>query len=303
MDELLKHILLEFQIHNKMLDEEHGRIPQIQQYIYDLFENAIFPMEETMRNNGDNVRADIFHKDIFPNCDCFFTHCNIDITLSLDDKTSFRGGYYPKKSFYSEDASLVTMKISVTGKDFNDINNNLRFVFAHELTHAYDDYCKTMHYGTISSKIDIDTKKNNYYNTVNLRGFTNNQDAMCDILNHLSPMELKAYIGQFEAEIKPNVDKIKDAKTAWELSKKTDAWNKLDYLERSIKTLNSITDKKYQYHFLTYYNRIYPFKPIKRYSKLLKTLNGRLYKFKRIFINRISKILYDLYAENNTVIP
>lgn len=45
MDELLKHILLEFQIHNKMLDEKHGRIPQIQQYIYDLFENAIFPME------------------------------------------------------------------------------------------------------------------------------------------------------------------------------------------------------------------------------------------------------------------
>lgn len=246
MDELLKHILLEFQIHNKMLDEKHGRIPQIQQYIYDLFENAIFPMEQMMKSNNDTIRAEVFHKDIFPNCDCFFTHCNIDITLSLDDKTSFIGGYYPKKSFYSDTTSFVTMKITVGGKDFNDINNSLRSVFAHELTHAYDDYCKTMHYGTISSKIDIDARKNNYYNTVNLHGFSHNQDAMCDILNRLSPLELKAYIGQFEAEIKPNVDKIKDAVSAWELAKETIAWNKLDYLERSIKTLNSITDKDYQ---------------------------------------------------------
>ena len=302
MDELLKHILLEFQIHNKMLDEKHGRIPQIQQYIYDLFENAIFPMEQMMKSNNDTIRAEVFHKDIFPNCDCFFTHCNIDITLSLDNKSSFRGGYYPKKSFYSDTTSFVTMKITVGGKDFNDINNSLRFVFAHELTHAYDDYCKTMHYGTISSKIDIDARKNNYYNTVNLHGFSQNQDAMCDILNRLSPLELKAYIGQFEAEIKPNVDKIKDAVSAWELAKETIAWNKLDYLERSIKILNSITDKDYQNHLLTYYNNVYPLKPLSTYNQLLKTLNGRFYKFKRIFINRISKILYDLYSENNIII-
>ena len=89
MDELLKHILLEFQIHNKMLDEKHGRIPQIQQYIYDLFENAIFPMEQMMKSNNDTIRAEVFHKDIFPNCDCFFTYCNIDITLYLYNKSSF----------------------------------------------------------------------------------------------------------------------------------------------------------------------------------------------------------------------
>lgn len=59
-----------------MLDEKHGRIPQIQQYIYDLFENAIFPMEQIMKSNNDTIRAEVFHKDIFPNCDCFFTHCN-----------------------------------------------------------------------------------------------------------------------------------------------------------------------------------------------------------------------------------
>ena len=100
----------------------------------------------------------------------------------------------------------------------------------------------------------------------------------------------------------PNVDKIKDAVSAWELAKETIAWNKLDYLERSIKTLNSITDKDYQNHLLTYYNNIYPLKPLSTYNQLLKTLNGRFYKFKRIFINRISKILYDLYSENNIII-
>lgn len=305
MNQLLKHIMLEFQIHGKILDEEHGRIPYIQQYIYDLFENAIIPMESVMRKNNDSVRTENFHQDIFPNCNCFFSHCNIEITLALEGKSTYKGGYYPTLSFYSDSASLVTIKITVGGNSFNQINENLRFVFAHELTHAYDDYCHTMQYKTVTSKIHLDSKYNNYYSTINLHGYDNAQDAMCDILNHLSPMELKAYVGQFEIEIKPNVDKIKNAKTAWEIAKETKAWSKLDYLERNINTLNEFSNvgEDVQNKFIQAYNNIYPSKPIATYNKLLKVLNGRLYKFKRVFINRISKILYDLYSKNNPMIP
>lgn len=307
MDELLKHILLEFQIHNEMLNEEHGRIPHIQQYIYDLFENAIIPMEIKMKKNKSSNATEKFEQDVFPNCKCFFTHFNIEIKLALADKKAYSGGYYPQLSFYTKTSSLVVMKISVTGKDFNDINSIVRFVFAHELAHAYDDCCRTIHYGTVKSKIDIDANYNNYYNTVTLRGFNTFQDDMCTILNYLSPTELKAFIGQFEAEIKPKIEQIKDAKSAWMIAKETDSWNKLVSLEKGIAILNSLANKpifdKQREMIVIAYNNIYPSRPITTYDKLLKLLNRWLYKFKRIYINRISKILYDLFSENDVKIP
>lgn len=303
-DLLYEHVVTEFQIHDYMILEEHGSIPNITEYVHAFINNAVIPLYMKMMKNGDTVCSERFDKDIFKNIEnSFFTNIGLEITVSNQSKkTRYSGGYQPRRSIYTDRVRMPEIRITVDSENLTDLLNAFRFVFAHELTHAYDDCQRTMKYGTIVSKMDTDAKNNNYYNTVNYKGLSDLSDAICDILNRLNKIELNAFVGQFKTELLAYDNKIKDINTVYDSAKKTDAWRKYGYLKRNLDRLGSITDKGLQKAALKIYNEVTE-THLDTYMAMLKKLNSRFYNWEKTFINRTSKIIYDVYLEINQRIP
>ena len=128
-----------------------------------------------------------------------------------------------------------------------------------------------------------------------------NEKAIGQMLYYLNRMERNAYLGQLRQELMSEKDDITDAKSAYELVKKTGSWRNFKYLEKSMFALWSITNPYAQKTIVDITNDITG-KKFTRYTQVKKYFASRFEKWKTKYLRNVSRIAYDVYLDKNHII-
>lgn len=313
-DKILRHIVCDYQygvIPNvSMLNEEHGIVPEIGVYVScfsSFVESKIFPFIDEGGTYSQTIRnAGIF----YPIKNRFFDGCEIEIIASIrEGSASWQSGYDQNESFFNESSGYVVIKISAGASDKKQLMSLLCSNFAHELTHAYDDYrSRAAGYQPLK---DV-TRKSAYKDRVltwNL-GDTKNKRMLGRVLYLLSPIERNALIGQIAAEL--DGKSTKSPKDALAAIKETTSYKQYLYLKNSVEAINSTTDNLVKQDILSAYtdwigynkNRNkYPDRSVHErknlsYEGFLSELNYMFRKWERKYLNVVGKIAYSHYLNN-----
>ena len=140
--------------------------------------------------------------------------------------------------------------------------------------------------------------KNNYVNVVNnLKNKDIDIASSAGILYLLDKIERNAYIGQIRQELIANQDKLTDWQSTFDVVKNSESYKKFLHLEKNVNAILSITDKKQQLKFIDALNKMMD-KSFTTYNQLQKYYWGRWLKWKKGYLNKITKIAYDVYKNN-----
>lgn len=275
------------------LYESHGLIPEIDSYVLcfrEFVETKMLPFIE----DGGTITKVINSMEAFSSVDKpFFSSCSITVTATInDDKYSYRSGYHQDESHYNGLQNYVEIEVSASAQYPELLLSLLSTNFAHELTHAYDDY-KSQTGGSAPLK-DV-VKDTNYQDRLIAwrLGSNQNQRIMGKMLYRLSRMELNAIVGQIYAEIQGKP--VKTPQEALEAIKGTGAYGIYTFLKKNIDYINSDLDDLTKldiaesYHFVT--NEKLPFNAVK------KKINSIWYQWSSKFLNNIGKIAYGYYSK------
>ena len=274
------------------LFEEQGQIPQIDKYV-EGFKNFIVTKILPYIKDGGTYAEQIKTPSVFGVENPFFTICNIDVIASLRDGTiSWKGKYSPEESSFNEYGSYVTIRLSVGAPKETYLLSTLLTTFAHELTHAYDDY---MAYKSGKLKMSQIMKDSGYLDKVLVwnvyRGF---ESDLGKLLYLLSPIERNAIIGQISGDIEnDNVDTPQQALAA---IKKSKAYGNYLEIRNLVAEFNSIEDDSTKIIILSAYKMINKNagKNI-TYDGFLTDINAQFKKWERKFLNTAGKIAYTKY--------
>lgn len=283
-------MLIEEGLRNE-LNESHGVIPNLAAYLT-VFESAF--------NNG---KRKLSMDDFSAVENCFFD--SIKVNIGGND-SPLNGGYSQTGSgFYKKNDGSYGYHVGISLANNGNIEK-LKTVFAHELTHAYDDFCRKT--GRKNGKpslalLDLDNKIG--IKRAILVGLADGGEptkALGLMLYYLNDAEKNAYIGQTYAELISNVEKIGDSSTAFQELKKTEAWDIYTWLRKNIKYLqvlakdNSDEAKGKKAILLWAYEFITTIKE-KDFSCLVKYLTKKYKAWEHHFLNQASKMVYDAYCD------
>lgn len=322
MDNILKHLYAEAVCRPSiktvsLLNEMHGYIPNLDRYVSafsQAFKNTLDEAIEDYKSRNFPGRA--FHfsleEDIF-DFKTFFDKAYFEINVGLiDSKLSYTGQYKSGKSGPSSSGYKVVISLSITG-NYDDVIKGVKSEFAHELTHAYDDYNRK-----IKGKNDVlDTGfKSGSQSAGDLYAWNYNEDniekAISSIIYHTDPSETNAYIGMIKSEL--DYDTIKHCTSAEDLNKairQTEGYNHYYEVIYSLNKLKNITDPEIQQKVIDVFNktRKHPAivnaalhimdTPVKTFKKAIAIMSQKVDKFARKFNTQVSKMAYDVYSEVN----
>lgn len=283
--------LLTEEKYRRELNENHGVIPNLTEYLTD-FEAAI-------KNGKKRLSMD----DFSAVGDCFFDSIIVDIG---GNDSQLNGGYFQTKSgFYKKNDGSYGYHVTISLANDGNIEK-LKIVFAHELTHAYDDFCrKTGRKNGKPSLTLLDLDKKIGTKRAILISLANGGEpvkALGLMLYYLNDAEKNAYIGQTYAELINNIEKISDSSTAFQELKKTEAWDIYVWLRKNIKYLQNLVkdnseEAKGKKHILLWaYEFITTIKE-KDFSRLVKYLIKKYKVWEHHFLNQASKMVYDAYCD------
>lgn len=313
---ILNHICIDYK-YNPIYDttsqhifEEVGYIPEIDKYIngfQEFIREKIFPFIK----DGGTYAARIKSPSVFGVDNPFFTGCDIDIIASIRDGQIAWGSHYDQeKSFYNEQCKYVVIKITAGASNGKQLMSVLSSNFAHELTHAYDDYRATINGGT---SIENAAKQSGYqYRTLTWElGNTKNVKMLGKALYVLSPMELNAIIGQIKGEI--HALKTSTPQEALEAIKKTIAYKCYQWLKSTIEAINNTDNSLIKNELLHAYtvwigynknkNKFpgsnYVVRKNLTYEGFLTELNSMFRKWERKFLTMVGKIAYKHHVDTS----
>lgn len=300
---ILSHVYIDYK-YNPIYDtvphpllEEIGYVPEIDRYI-DGFQEFIREKVFPFIKDGGTYSAQITTPSVFGVSNPFFKACNVDIIASIrDGKISWGSHYDQEQSFYNEYGGYVVIKLTAGASDGKQLLSILTSNFAHELTHAYDDYQATIKGG---APLSAATKKSGYQDrllTWHL-GDTANKRILGKMLYMLSPMELNAIIGQIKGELRGA--KTSTPKEALNAIKNTLAYKQYTWLKTYVDALNNENNELIKNDFLVAYTRWAGNDKSKNmtYRGFLSELNSMFRKWERKFLTMVGKIAYKHYVDN-----
>ena len=313
-DKILRHIYCDYMYGilpaHAPLNEECGLVPEVRTYVA-CFESFVSDKIIPFIKDGGTYSQAITNAGIFyPIKNRFFNSCKIDITASIrSGKATWESGYNQQDSFFNSNGGYVVIKIGAGASDTKQLMSLLSSNFAHELTHAYDDYNSQMQ---SHQPLKYITKKSLYQDRLLTwrLGDSTNKKMLGKVLYLLSPMERNALIGQIAAEISGK--STRTPKDALEAIKETTSYQQYIYLKKSVEAINSTTDDLVKQELLSTYtewvgynkNRNkYPssnFHERKNltYEGFLSELNAMFNKWERKYLTVVGKIAYNHYIRN-----
>ena len=282
----------------EMLFEECGMIPNL--YIYtDLFSKYV---EEKFDEGKETFQIvdNIF--ETIPNL--FFN--NVLINVFQEEEVVKNGEYFQKdNNFDNENKKITTLFINLYYKKtnfYNDINI-LTNTFAHELTHAYEDWERQYN----NAQRVKNTREGDLYNRLQLHS----KDELIKILNLIYYFSFKtesqAYVGKFASELKAIIKKenctnsddfkkivnevpilvtYKTIKGNFDLIESALQDNSIEDLTKIfLRSFNSFTDSNYQ-----------------AIDKPLKILHYRFYRAWNNFRKNVSKIAFKMFSDDISIL-
>ena len=275
------------------LFEEQGQIPEISKYVSGFQEFVKTKIIPHIKEGGTHVDV-INNVDVFGVKTPFFTSCNIEIIATINDENpSWNSGYFDDKSWYDDNGGYVAAKVTASANDENELLSLLSTNFAHELTHAYDDYCSK---NLTSAKYD-----SNYLLSLSTKkyGRTNDRKELGDYFYWLSPIERNAIIGQVSAEIQGK--ETKTPKEALSAIKQTNAYRHYIFLKEKTNALNNEKNESNKRLIIDAYvnwlNKVGKISNNITYQGFLSDINAQFKKWERKFLNSIGKIAYTKYLK------
>lgn len=316
--ELKNHLICEFYLVNgnpkTMINETRSVVSGLDTVI-NAFCDMISKQVQFVCDKNGSISKHIYTSKLYPDVldgiNTFFKDFYILVNLKKNDKSFYHGKCSPKSVFTDKDGKLLcvpNIEIEVGGKDENTILDEFSVGMAHELTHIYNFYRYVI---TNPDEDGNYNQKKLYYNISNsqryrkistaMGGQATNERAIGEMLYYLNRMERNAYLGQLRQELMAEKDVITDAKSAYELVKKTGSWRNFKYLEKNIFLLWSIINPVVQKQIVGITNDITG-KKFTQYSQVKKYFANRFEKWKTKYFRNASRIAYDVYLEKNNII-
>ena len=204
---LKKHIAIESYLGNTwgikaVLKEEHGLIPNLLKYV-SVFKNKITKTIESCRGkeNGITIKFNIAD---FLKINPFFDLIDLSLTISLNNDADgdigagiYRAG---KSGFVKTNDGQQKYLIVIAIFDVKSISDDAAVnyacrIFAHELTHAYDDFQRHIN----KKKTIADFAQENNLDKINLEAM--NGKVLANFLYLTNPSEINAMVGEFPLSI------------------------------------------------------------------------------------------------------
>ena len=276
-----------------VLNESQGQLTNIDRYVKGFQEFVlakIFPYIKDGGTYSDNINT----PGIFGVENPFFTACDISIIASLrPGPMSWNSGYDDQKSWFNKNGGKIFIRISAGADSEKNLMSLLSTNFAHELTHAYDDYR--------SRNLTLATYKSGYANKVETMRFGCEEDRkeLGRLLYLLSPLERNAIIGQIGTELQ---DKdTSTPKEALAALRQTHAYGHYTWIKNKVLALNRETNPTAQNLVLDTYIRWTAnrgaFSEQLTYKGLLADINALFKKWERKFLHTAGKIAYTNYLK------
>ena len=195
---------------------------------------------------------------------------------------------------------MLSIKLDITS-NLKEFDREFSSIFAHELTHAYENYCR----------LKNNNGKDNLILALNRDGYFLNKDYgrttgsigadRVKFLKYwLTKSELNAYINNIKQEIEYacNDDDIYSMKDILNIVKTTPTFKNVYFAYKVLVTLYKETNENIQNDSIEMWNQITKNKIVKNYNQLKKILYNIYYKRYRKFVTKISKLSYDIYNSN-----
>lgn len=282
------------------LVEEHGYVPNFDKYL-EAFSKAL---PAKWKNT---TRLKITDKD-FTGIDTFFKNIEINVEVHRikdDSDYGFHGGYVADdKDFIDSQKKLHSPKInlSLSTGDGSIVKRYLRYVFAHELTHAYENYRRKLEF---KDSLGIAASKRPYAAVVNDFGTFRPEKIerlLRQFIYWIDPAEQNAHISAIKAEIQDKVSnssEISNSRKAFDLIKDTESYRELKTISSFVSYLKKgkITEDEKD-KILSYYLSIVPKTNLTSYNELYKWIVRVWERYKIKVKKGIAKIAYDVFASN-----
>lgn len=305
--ELKNHIKYEFitgrDNPTRLLYEVRGVVNNIDKIISKIESECINQIESTINTKKGYFK--IYHID-FNGENFFFKELYLSLTTYYDDRNTY-GGSTSSDSVVKKQGNIICQPIIELQLYCNSVENmvyKLKFCLGHELTHVHNMY-----------QYVLKTGKDLYSNMVNVQKYKEisnlkdnlyyfkyiNQKVIGDVLYRLNRMERNAYIAQLRQELLQKKEEIKDSKTAYETLISTDSYKKnYLYLQKVIFLLVNLTDENAKKDLVKIMNN-FSKRKITNYNDVKKYFVNRWNKWKKQYMIKASKIVYDVFNENGPI--
>lgn len=297
---LKKHIEIESYFGNiwglvTSLNEEHGLVPNLLKYVA-VFKTKIINVMKSHYGNKNELMIKFDIND-FAKIKPFFDLIDLSVTISLNndvDKDMGGGGYRSGKSGFvktndGNEKYLIIIDIFNVKSISDDaaVNYACR-IFAHELTHAYEDYQRHFY----KKKTMADSAKENNLNTINAEVLKDN--AIANLLYLTNPSEINAMVGELPLSIFNSCVNNYSRESVFQALKKTRMYQNYQILQSWMSQLQDIKLIKHKELLLFEFNRLTKF-GYKTYNQMLAFIYKRFKKYERQLLIQGPKIAYDIY--------
>lgn len=303
---LKKHIAIESYLGNTwginaVLKEEHGMIPNLLKYV-SVFKNKI---TKTIENycGKENVITIKFNIDDFLKINPFFDLIDLSVTISLNndaDRDIGAGIYRAGKSgFVTTNDGLQKYLVTIDIFDVKSISSDAAVdyacrIFAHELTHAYDDFQRHAH----KKKTIADFAQENNLDKINLEAM--NGKVLANFLYLTNPSEINAMVGELPLSIFNSCVGDYSSKSVFDAIKKTRMYRSYQNLLRwmnqllFINPINNEIANTNKNLLLSEFNRLTKYN-YKTFNEMTIFLYKRFKKYEKKLLTQGPKIAYDIY--------
>ena len=310
---LKKHIAIESYFGNTwgmnaVLKEEHGMIPNLLKYVA-VFKNKIAKTIESCRGK-ENVITIKFNIDDFLKIKPFFDLIDLSTTIFLNndaDRDIGHGIYRAGKSgFVKTNDGRQKYLITIDICDVKSISDDAAVdyacrIFAHELTHAYDDFQRHIH----KKKTIADFAQENNLDKINLEAM--NGKVLANFLYLTNPSEINAMVGELPLSIFNSCVGDYSSKPVFDALKKTRMYRSYQNLLRwmnqllVINPMNNEIANTNKNLLLSEFNRLTNYN-YKTFNEMTIFLYKRFKKYEKKLLTQGPKIAYDIYNGRTDII-
>lgn len=310
---LKKHIAIESYFGNTwgmnaVLKEEHGMIPNLLKYVA-VFKNKIAKTIESCRGK-ENVITIKFNIDDFLKIKPFFDLIDLSTTIFLNndaDRDIGHGIYRAGKSgFVKTNDGRQKYLITIDICDVKSISDDAAVdyacrIFAHELTHAYDDFQRHIH----KKKTIADFAQENNLDKINLEAM--NGKVLANFLYLTNPSEINAMVGELPLSIFNSCVGDYSSKSVFDALKKTRMYRSYQNLLRwmnqllVINPMNNEIANTNKNLLLSEFNRLTNYN-YKTFNEMTIFLYKRFKKYEKKLLTQGPKIAYDIYNGRTDII-
>lgn len=263
--EFLKHLYIEFRYGNypngdkqlfesswkNKLWEEHGVMNNMDSYI-DSILNAINTQIKNWSGTEEQSFVVSITRQDFP-FETFFDEIELNVYITLvpnSNNCRYGGSYLSGKSGWVKNKYVVLIpKISASG-GLQPILSRLRVTIAHELTHAYEDYCRRrltrQKDGTFKQSGDdiwTATRKIGGFIATDMANgkydFLKFSKDIGDFIYFTNKSEINAYVAQTKEELIPLMRTVNNSQDAFNAIKNTSVYADI---EKSKEILNALIE-------------------------------------------------------------